>query len=252
MPEIVVVPANSSVEYGFPARYLFVKDISIAGAIFTLKANGDSFSINEEMEKSSKISGLPETLTSWEFVNDTAVELTIIIKAGLVYYEEDKIVGDINSLTTPANKSIEGNQFIAGASQSPVVGQYSQIALNNPLSSGVEVVVSKMELYFDTNAMIAFYDNVSFAALGLTNLSTILSDNYNKLSSGLTGQATMHYGSNVGYDNTKQKGFLTHGGFASISVLDSSKPMHIEEGYALVITGSVTNKPANATLEWSE
>jgi len=166
MSEIIIVPANGRVDFSIPAKFIHVQDVSIVGAVFTMVGHGDDLEIREEMGKGSKLSFLPEAVTDWEIINVTNTQLSITIKAGLVYYEEDTVVGDVNSKIV---NDLKNDKVIAGESFSAFmlmagtindfqdgIGNYAAAQLFNPVGSGRTLQISNIK----TSCNLFFVDGV--------------------------------------------------------------------------------------------
>jgi len=129
------IPANSSIRPSFPARYIFVDDISTNNGSFRIKAKSESFFVDQKMKVGSKLVALPEVVDQWKFENDSAVEIEIEISAGLVFYDRNDIEGDVNALTRADNLTPDGNQFIGGFSGGGGASDYARVGLYNPVAS---------------------------------------------------------------------------------------------------------------------
>ncbi len=146
MSETFTIPANGRIPVGFPARYIFVESVSVADAEFDIigygEHLGDEFEFSETMTEGASLSGFPVPVADWYLINKNDYALTVEVKAGLVYYNKNALVGDVNALTTYKNLTDEGNQFIAGGFRIGLPDNYSHYAFKN--QGGKPVYVTKI------------------------------------------------------------------------------------------------------------
>jgi hypothetical protein len=150
MSEIFTVPASGTFRTGFPAANLFVEELSIPDARFIIEGdvvmqNGDEFSFSEEVKKGSRLQ-FPGVVYKWNFKNTSALPLTVTLKAGLIFYDEQRLVGDINALTRPENLTANGNRYFASDYYTASSGTYNQYGIYNPIGSGITAYINTMKI----------------------------------------------------------------------------------------------------------
>jgi hypothetical protein len=258
----IFVKANSFTRSGFSARHLFVKNINVSGAEFRVQysVNGEQF--EDELDKGASVAGLPDSISNWVFYNDTATDLIIDLKIGDTYYQKNELVGNIESVNTYKNKTLEGNCF-HGEQQFSAVA-FGKIQLWNPADSGVNAVLDRFMFASFTSTYYAF--SADTAALGALNAGTIFK---NKL--GLVDTVANKLEIRT-EDNavSPASNIYTNGGLEAISGYEGAvlkglpyqfdlsikkeEPIILTPGTGISIGNSVTGAMAAAALlaEWNE
>lgn len=264
MAEIFTIPANSRVPVGFPARYLFIEDISVPGAEIEIEGYGDlggeRFSFAETLTEGASLSGFPITINDWYFKNTSGVDLTVTIKAGLVYYQKNEfsgvVSGDVNALTTEKNKTIDGAEYFYGYQRQADAAYASMIALVNPAGSNVNLRLDKIHHNSSSsNHRLGIFTEVDFLTNSVTDHTAthkLLGGRINKKASGLNPAGRV-------YEGVKD-GVMVNGSLIELPTSSLGKheydlkgsPFVIEEGYAVAIWGRTVNLTISVLFEWGE
>lgn len=145
MQSTIIIPANGTITLDIPALFFYVKNISITGGQFRLTASAENFEINEVMELGSKISFLPSVVSSWVLTNIQGAQLTITLKTGLVYYEDESVIGSVAVTNKPSvNLNDTTESMMAKGTWTAPASELPFLALHNPVGSGVVLFVEKV------------------------------------------------------------------------------------------------------------
>lgn len=251
MSEIFTIPANSEINIDIPARYIYIENVSVNNATFDIKAHTESgLYINEEMSKGAKLTALPEVVTNWAFKNDNAFDLTVTIKAGLVYYNKNELIGDVTAAVVHQNLSANATQFWAGVKQYHAT-ELSYALLLNPVGSGIDATVKRIAV--SQPAGLARLATFTSAALTGTNTKTILGINkhVNNIVLGPKGKcAAVAYHGFHGSTDIAELYLATD---SEPTVFDfGESPIYLAEGYAVGLYSTSVGATTAATFEWSE
>lgn len=160
---IFTVPANASINIDLPARYLLIDSITL-GKSLILKGRSKNFDIEFTVRGGGKISQLPEVVSDWVFKNNNAIDVDVVIQGGEVYYDENRLDGDVNAITTVDNKTLNGNEFFCGHNIAAVVGRSSYAGLYNPVGSGIKTIVNAVEVQTTFFSNYHFFNASDYAA----------------------------------------------------------------------------------------
>ncbi len=273
MPEIFTIPANSRVPVGFPARYLFIEDISVPGAEIEIEGYGDlggeRFSFAETLTEGASLSGFPIAINDWYFKNTSGVDLTVTIKAGLVYYQKNEfsgvVSGDVNSISELKNKSADGNQYMYAAERGSVVDVVPTYILRNPSASGVNALINKVHLgttsgsdliqlgIFDESGLPASYADDMSIAKATTGSVGASNQAFNKLRIGGYPESVFYVADAANWPLIKYPEKIVKPGFnGSLTIEFGNAPLIIEPGQFYAAWHRSSNIGSIHSIDWEE
>lgn len=270
MPEIFTIPANSRVPVGFPARYLFIENISVPGAEIEIEGYGDlggeRFSFAETLTEGASLSGFPITINDWYFKNKSGVDLTVTIKAGLVYYQKNEfsgvVSGDVNAVITESvdivtkekNKTLDDTEFVGTAHATAATSSYGCNALLNPAASGVDLHISQCGLVSTTAAQLSYITEAALLALGgIVDFTAAMYDTaggHGKNAQSVFSEGKIYQGNNPATFPIFAREVCSS--FIQQKMFSEGSPYVVKPGYALLIRSDAVNQPMSSRFEWSE
>ncbi len=255
MSEIFTIPANGRIPVGFPARYIFVESVSVAGAEFDIEGYGeylgDQFDFAETMSEGAGLNGFPVPVNDWYLINKNAFALTVTLKAGIVYYEKNELVGDVNSLTRPDDRTVDGDKFWSGNVLQADLGN-SQIMLWNPAGSGVNVVLSAVRVLSASGAVTINRTTVTTDYIEVNNFVAGAGGSNKVISDLVLPKAGIWQKNNSTVRGVAMAQAPTAQTGAPTKLNFMSEPIHIPAGYGLEFVNQTDNSLLAVYLEWSE
>jgi len=246
------VKAGASVNFDLPARYILIDSVT-AGLSVVLRGRSDNLDLEYDVRGGGKLSGLPEIVTHWTLQNKNAIDVDVVLQGGQVFYDENRLDGDVNALVRSDNLTVDGNQFLIGYDDPANVGFRSQVGLWNPVGSAVDVIVGKLLV---NGAASSFYLGYDVTKAGYNNFTPGFYPNKKinspigkaQIYSMVTGFDVMYYNNNI-YPISQVP--IDSG--SSVTMFDfKAQPLIIPEGRMLLVISSVDNSRISASFEYSE
>lgn len=250
MQEIFILPASGYITIDIPAKFFYVKDITTPGASIRVQATGQTFDIDEVLGKGAKLSFLPEVVNTWFITNQSAIQQTVILKLGLVYYEEDSIVGDIDALVRFDDLTSDKNEFCAGSVSAGAGALYQMNALVNPAGSNKNFLITNLSLQSD-HGTVKLTSRAGLPSYG-SDMTTILSLTHNKYLGQANGAGRFYAGSGAvtfGTDIMTVPCGVTENTF---NMMLNEKPFLVPPGYSFGMFSGALNYGLKTGIHWKE
>lgn len=239
MPEFLI-KAGASINFELPARYILIDSVT-AGKSVILKGRSGNLDFEYNVRGGGKLSNLHEVVTQWVIKNENSIDVDVVLQGGEILYDENRLDGDVNSLTRPANLTLDKNQFFKGETLIAIVGQFSVFGLINKAGSGKKVYISKIK---NTCFGVPIYIERSTEAAVAADLGGVIPLENKMLNE--VGATAAEF--RIGYPVAAPAGsslalFETTASGEMVSISFDNSPIEIGEGEAVTfIPGSSNNK----------
>ena len=249
MPEFFV-KAGKTINVDLPARFVFIDSVTDGKSVL-LKGKGISIDIEYLVRGGGKLSNIPEEVVDWEIKNVNTTDVIVVLQYGGIFYDENRLDGDINAITKSANLTKNFNEYYGSETEGIIVNTYTVIGLANPLGSIVDLFIKSIQ----------FSALTPFCAIGRMGTGPF------------NGTASPGLNLQLNKDSSKPngEGFVGRGGLTlaeflpvvasympssidgSVVTIDySDAPLRIGQNETLLVMTGSTDKALSASFQWFE
>ncbi len=246
----ITVKAGSSFPEDIGGRSIFIDSVQYDNSLFLKVVPAGGVSETHKIVSGSKFKSPDELIESVVFINDSLIDLDVEYHySAFLLYDEAKIIGDVNSLTRPANLSKDNNQFFGGLVQTATAADFNHIMLWNPPASGVSAWINTLRVNGRGSSVnIVKYNNNT----GFYDLSAVGKGGANKNYQGGYPAAGLW-----AYKTTSKIGSYTAtlptDLYGVPTALDlGNKPIEVAEGAGLILQADTAEVVMSSFFEWFE
>jgi hypothetical protein len=245
MPSFTV-KAGAILNIDLPARYILIDSVT-RGLSIILKGRSAHLDLEYVVRGGGKLSGLPEVVSNWVLDNrSNSVDVDVVLQGGEVFYDENRLDGDINALTRFDNLTDDGNAYVFSGYMAGVAGNHGCIEIFNPASSGLEVVIERIKFWHAGTNVVGVRTTANFGSVSGAASNKISSSSVSNSLTGTFSHMTPYLAGINGNIAT-----LTAANNAASLDYKNTPPV-LREGEGLLLYGSTTNQATSAMVEFIE